>query len=340
MESPEDRIALFLDFENLAIGAREDLSGMQFDLRPVADALAERGRVVVRRAYADWNLFDEFRGMLTEHHVEMIEIPQRVHGPRKNAADIKMAVDALELSFERDYITTFVIATGDSDFTPLVHKLRELNRRVVGIGLRASTSKLLPPACDEFLFYESLDGVELPGERKRGGRQARDTDQRQDDSASLEQLVAQTLAGLQRSGDGVVLASRLKRAIIRKDPTFSEADHGFRAFGELLQHLASSGAIELSEGPARGDPEVSFPQQGGHETAGFDLLAKVVGDAKSDTVAMSGIKDAIRKIDPGFSERSYGYRSFRQFCRAAEARGVVSLSWSDEDDDYLVRLGA
>jgi len=94
------------------------------DLWNVADALAERGRVVVRRAYGDWNLFTDFRAMLSEHHVEMIEIPQRIHGPRKNAADIKMAVDAIELSFEREYITTFVIATGDSDFTPLVHKLR------------------------------------------------------------------------------------------------------------------------------------------------------------------------------------------------------------------------
>jgi uncharacterized protein (TIGR00288 family) len=338
MDAPEERIALFLDFENLAIGAREDLGGMKFDLRPVADALAERGRVVVRRAYADWNIFEDFRGMLSEHHVEMIEIPQRLHGPRKNAADIKMAVDALELSFERDYITTFVMATGDSDFTPLVHKLRELNKRVVGIGLRASTSKLLPAACDEFLFYESLDGVEIP--RKRAASSKKDTPavEAVPDEASLEQTVAQTLAGLQRSGDGVVLASRLKRAIIRKDPTFSEADHGFRAFGELLQHLASQGAVELTEGPARGDPEVSFPQRGGHEQAGFDLLVEVVAAGKGDTVPLSGLKDAIRKIDPSFTERSYGYRSFRQFCRAAEARGVVAMEWSDDAEDYLVQV--
>jgi len=288
MEAPEDRIALFLDFENLAIGAREDLGGLKFDLRPVADALAERGRVISRRAYGDWNLFEEFRGMLSEHHVEMIEIPQRIHGPRKNAADIKMAVDALEMAFERDYITTFVIATGDSDFTPLVHKLRELNKRVVGIGLRDSTSKLLPAACDEF------------------------------------------------PGDGVVLASRLKRAIIRKDPTFSEADYGFRAFGELLRNLASEGIIELTEGPARGDPEVTFKQRGGHEEAGFDLLLKVVSGAKGGSIQLSGIKDAIRKIEPGFSERDFGYRGFLQFSRAAAARGVITMEWSDDADDYLV----
>src|SRR5919205_2388585 len=156
MTTDEERIALFLDYENLAIGAREDLSGLRFDLKPLADALAERGRVVVRRAYADWTMFEEDRRMLARHNVELIEIPQRMGSVRKNAADIKMAVDAIELCFEREYVTTYVLGTGDSDFTPLVHKLRELNRRVIGIGVEASTSALLPPDCDEFLFYERL----------------------------------------------------------------------------------------------------------------------------------------------------------------------------------------
>ena len=126
----------------------------------------------MRRAYADWSYFDEDRRMLTRHQVELIEIPQRMGVVRKNAADIKMAVDAIELCFERDYITTFVLGTGDSDFTPLVHKLRELNRRVIGIGVEASTSALLPAACDEFLFYERLEGVE-PVAPKRASRAPR-----------------------------------------------------------------------------------------------------------------------------------------------------------------------
>ena len=155
----EDRIALLIDYENLALGARDHL-GAPFDLRPVADALAERGRVVTRRAYADWSYFDEDRRMLTRNHVELIEMTQRMGASRKNAADIKMAVDAIEMAYERDYITTFAICTGDSDFTPLVHKLRELNKRVIGFGVRDSTSTMLPPACDEFLFYDRLDGVE------------------------------------------------------------------------------------------------------------------------------------------------------------------------------------
>src|SRR5450432_4633868 len=111
--------------------------------------------------------------MLTRHQVELIEMPQRMGAVRKNAADIKMAVDAVELSFERDYITTFVLGTGDSDFTPLVHKLRENNRRVIGIGVEASTSALLPPACDEFLFYERLDGVDLTQLARRPAKASR-----------------------------------------------------------------------------------------------------------------------------------------------------------------------
>ena len=162
----EERIGLFIDYENLAIGAREDL-GIQFDFKPVADALAERGRVVVRRAYADWTYFEKDRQMLTENQIELIEIPQRKGAVRKNAADIKMAVDAVELAFERGYVTMFVLCTGDSDFTPLVHKLRELNRRVIGVGLKASTSKLLPAACDEFLFYENLSGVDVPDRKAK-----------------------------------------------------------------------------------------------------------------------------------------------------------------------------
>jgi uncharacterized protein (TIGR00288 family) len=214
----EERIGLFIDYENLAIGAREDLKA-EFDFGPIADALAERGRVVVRRAYADWSRFENDRRMLTENHVELIEIPQKRGMVRKNAADIKMAVDAVELAFERDYITTFVICTGDSDFSPLVHKLRELNKQVIGVGLKASTSKLLPPACDEFLFYENLDGVELPQARViRRGKD--DAPAESNDLPRLDRLVTGTLSGLLRSEGNSVRASLLKRALLRKDSTF------------------------------------------------------------------------------------------------------------------------
>ena len=172
MLTDDERIALFLDYENLAIGARDGLGVAPFDFGPIADALAERGRVVTRRAYADWSYFDEDRRLLARAQVELIEIPQRLGGSRKNAADIKMAVDAIELAYERDFITTFAIGTGDSDFTPLVHKLRELDKRVIGIGVQSSTSALLPPACDEFLFYDRLPGVDA-ARRRAAPRAAR-----------------------------------------------------------------------------------------------------------------------------------------------------------------------
>ncbi len=344
----EDRIALFLDYENLALGVRDHGGGPPFDFRPIADALAERGRVVVRRAYADWSFFDEDRRMLTRSHVELIEIPQRMGASRKNAADIKMAVDAIELAFERDYISTFVICTGDSDFTPLVHKLRELNKRVIGVGAEKSTSALLPPACDEFLYYDRLEGVEIPAPRTRRGRPARapepqpvepEIEPREParDVDTLAASVAQTVAGLQGSSGGEVTASRLKRTLLRKDPTFSESDYGFRTFGELLRHLADRNVVELAEGPAKGDPEVSLPEHGDQETA-FGLLRSVVVDlAGADgSVPLSGLKPQLLRARPDFSEKKLGYRSFLQFCRAAATAGTVDLRWSPDVDDYLL----
>jgi len=417
----EERLAVFLDYENLALGARDHLGGMQFDFKPIADALAVRGRVVVRRAYADWSYFDEDRRMLTRHQVELIEMTQRMGASRKNAADIKMVVDAIEMAFEREYITTFVMCTGDSDFSPLVHKLRELDKRVIGVGVENSTSRLLPPACDEFLFYDRLEGVDVPDEsespapkrsgrggakgsgRSGGGRGGRaktpapaeataeatettqpaapaeeaapatsgtggsrrrkkapaaepapapvvedepveavvETDLEQDDAvasagedAPMEVRVAQTLADLQASTGGTVTASMLKRTLVRKDPTFSEADYGFRTFGEFLRFLADRDFVQLSPGPSTGDPEVALPEQ--QDTAGaFDLLRQVVRDA-GGTAPLSGLKNEVRKRRPDFSEKALGYRGFLQFAKGAAAAGAVALAWDDDADDYLL----
>jgi len=349
VDHDEERIALYLDYENLAIGAR-DMLGLTFDLKPVIDALAERGRVIARKAYADWSSFDEDRRMLTRFNVELVEIPQRMGASRKNAADIKLAVDALESAFEREYISTFVICTGDSDLTPLVHKLRELDKRVIGVGIKGSTSAMLPPACDEFLFYDTLEGVDASagtGRRSGRGRRKPASDPAEPEptapaaTGDVDELavrVAQTVAGLQRSGGGAVLASTVKRALIRKDPTFSEAEYGFRAFGELLRHLASRNVIELTEGSAKGDPEVSLPAQGG-ETDAFALLRQVV-DAQDGPVQLSGLKNKVRKVQPGFTEKTFGYGGFLQFAKAAATQGVVTLDWDDEADDYLLTVPA
>src|SRR5690625_3245547 len=382
----EERMAVFLDYENLALGARDHLGGTDFDYGPIADALAVRGRTVMRRAYADWSFFDEDRRALTRHQVELIEMPQRMGVARKNAADIKMVVDAIEVAFERDHITTFVMCTGDSDFSPLVHKLREMDKRVIGIGVETSTSRLLPPACDEFLFYDRLEGVETGdepapsrrgrGRSRRGAAPAPTTDagsttgsrtpapettadtslleepapapapalEQGDESddvghdrsaqvPSLEVRVAQTLAGLAAAADSVT-ASVLKRALLRKDPTFSESDHGFRSFGEVLRHLAERNVVELSEGPAAGDPQVTLRERGEREDT-FALLVEIVREA-GGTVPLSGLKDRVRKHRPEFSEKSLGYRSFLQFCKAAQTDGHIRLDWDEEADGYLV----
>ncbi|HVF08274.1 MAG TPA: OST-HTH/LOTUS domain-containing protein, partial [Actinomycetota bacterium] len=249
------------------------------------------------------------------------------------------------------------------DFTPLVHKLRELNKRVIGVGIKESTSRLLPPACDEFLYYEALEGVDVPAERRRrgrkqgAGRQAGDQrsapsvaepvgeieEEEADGAAPLSEdqlaiVIAQTVAGLEQSSTGPVLASSVKRALLRKDPTFSEADHGFRAFGELLRHLAERNVIELGEGSAKGDPEVTLPSQGA-ETDAFELLRDVVADLRSQgAVQLSGLKNRVRKVRPDFSEKKYGYRGFLQFCRAAATQEIVTLEWDDEAEDYLVSI--
>jgi hypothetical protein len=377
--------------------------------------------VVVRRAYADWSYFDEDRRMLTRHQVELIEMTQRMGASRKNAADIKMVVDAIEMAFEREYITTFVMCTGDSDFSPLVHKLRELDKRVIGVGVENSTSRLLPPACDEFLFYDRLEGVDVPDESEapapkrsgrgagkgtsRGGRGGRakapaaeapaeaateapaatetttgapaeeaaaatsgtaprsrrkkapaaeapavepvaepatevDQDVEHDDAAAtgeeptMEVTVAQTLADLQASTSGSVTASMLKRTMVRKDPTFSESDYGFRTFGEFLRFLADRGFVVLSPGPSTGDPEVELPAQQDTEGA-FGLLRQVVQDA-GGSAPLSGLKNEVRKRRPDFSEKALGYRGFLQFAKGAAAAGAVALAWDDDADDYLL----
>jgi uncharacterized LabA/DUF88 family protein len=354
MPDEEARIALFIDHENLVIGARE--IGRGFDVGPIFDALAERGRVVARRAYADWTLFAGDRRTLVEHNCELIDIPQRTGAVRKNAADIKLAVDAMELAYERGFVSTFVIASGDSDFTPLVAALRGLNRRVIGIGVKGSTSSLLPPACDEFLFYDRLPGVEVV---QQGGRRAgngaaaqvrrpprRTSKPRTDDGGppageqdlqELQRQLTQTLAGLKQSGAEPVLASSLKRALLRKDPTFSESDYGFRAFRELLAQAERNGIIALTEGQAPGDPAVDFPDTGQADKA-FDLLRQTLLDLQGEDgeVPLSGLKDQLRKRDPNWSEKDLGYAGFLQFVKAAAAKGIVNMEWDDNEGDYFL----
>lgn len=363
-DNSEERLALYVDHENVAIGARD--IGYRFDPKPLMDALAERGRLITRRAYADWNLFREDRRDMVDSNVELIEIPQRSDSVRKNAADIQMAVDAMELALTRDFVSTFVIVSGDSDFTPLVSKLRELNKRVIGVGLKGSTSAMLPPACDEFIFYDRLEGIPLREKRGGGGpspsrskktsgggkskststpssktddKPAATKSSQKQDLRKLERVLTRTLSGIQSSSAGAVQASNLKRALLRKDPTFNEGDYGFRGFRELLRHLADNKVITLNDGPAPGDPEVDFPSAPRDEDTAFQLLRTTVlelMDELGGDPPLSGLKDQLRKREPEFSEKDLGYSGFLQFCKAAVTKDVVEMDWEEEDQEYYL----
>ena len=339
----EARIALFIDYDNLAIGLRNQRR--RFEVQPLLDALADRGRVVARKAYADWTQYPDERRQLVEQNVELIDIPQRMGAVRKNAADIKMAVDVMELAMERAWVTTFVVASGDSDFTPLVSKLRELDRQVIGVGVRNSTSALLPIACDEFLFYDELSDQAGPAEAAapatataRPGPSERRADP--GDLSSVMRLLTQTLAGLERTTTGPVVASSLKRAILRRDPTFSETALGFRGFAELIRHAEQEGRVVLYEGPAKGDPVVEFPREGSDEESAFRLLADIVRElsGRNGGPHLSGLKNQLRKRQPDFSEKDFGYSGFLQFCKAASAKGVITMTWDDDADDYVLSV--
>jgi hypothetical protein len=232
-----------------------------------------------------------------------------------------------------------VVGSGDSDFTPLVLKLRELNKRVIGVGVEGSTSELLPGACDEFLFYERLLG---PGTARSSPRKrSKSEDAEETDGSELSEisrLVTRTLGGLQRSSNAPVLSSSIKRAIKRKDPTFSEGDYGFRTWGELMSHLQDSNVVELRSGSAEGDPTVDFPSDGGGQARAFELLREVVHDLekKNGSPLLSGLKNELRKRQPTFSEKEFGYGGFLQFVKAAAAKGVIDLEWDDVDEDYYL----
>jgi uncharacterized protein (TIGR00288 family) len=380
-EQHEERLAVYIDHENVAIGARS--VGLRFDPKPLTEALAERGRLITRRAYADWNLFREDRRGMVDANVELIEIPQRSDSVRKNAADIQMAVDAMELALTRDFVSTFVIVSGDSDFTPLVGKLRELNKRVIGVGVKGSTSAMLPGSCDEFLFYDRLEGVprlegrssgSTPGRTgrakkgsgsRRGGSggggggpveapgmaarpdgdvaapgDATGVESPEQDLKALERLVTRTLSGLQSSStDGVVLSSNLKRALLRKDPTFAEQDYGFRGFREMMRHLAEQKVLVLTEGSAPGDPQVDFATRTDDVDEAFEVLRATVAELMVELGGdppLSGLKDQVRKRQPGFSEKDLGYSGFLQFCKAAVARGVLHMDWEQDDEEYYL----
>jgi uncharacterized protein (TIGR00288 family) len=243
---PEPSLAVLVDFENMARpGAK---SRGDFDIQLVLSRLAEKGRVLVKRAYADWSRYRDARHDLQNAGLELIELPSAREGA-KNRADIKLAVDAMELAYSREHLDYFVIVSGDSDFTPLVGKVRELNKRVIGIAHKDSASDLLIANCDEFIYYETIAAKAGGG---TSGRVTRDVDP--------VDLVRETLEALQREGVEWPLASVVKDSMRRKFPAFDESDHGHSTFSKFLEAMRDHGIVRLETDPRSGTYRVELTE--------------------------------------------------------------------------------
>ena len=241
-------MAVFLDLENIAIGAH-DAHFPAFDIRKVLERLLLKGQIVVKKAYCDFDRYKSFKRGLHEAAFELIEIPH-VRQSGKNSADIRMVVDALDLCYTKSHVDTFVIISGDSDFSPLVSKLRENNKTVIGIGVKKSTSDLFISNCDEFLYYDDLVRAESTKRRSSvaapAAKAGRDKEMGPSIDGALE-LLTKTLEALraERGEDYPIRGSLMKQAIKRQNPGFNERAHGFRAFNELLLEAQRRGLLKL-----------------------------------------------------------------------------------------------
>lgn len=231
----EQRLALFIDFENIAIGVR-DAHYRKFDINLVLERLLDKGKLLVKKAYADWSRYSDYKRSFHEAAIELIEVPQKSVGG-KNSADIRLVVDAMDMSFQKEHINCFVVASGDSDFSPLVSKLKENNKYVIGLGVKNSTSDLLIENCDEFIFYEDL----VRGQQRPLPQIANVPEKVQECFA----LLVDSVLALQRENKDTLWGSMVKETMKRKKPSFNETYYGFRTFSHLLEDAQRRGIVVL-----------------------------------------------------------------------------------------------
>jgi uncharacterized LabA/DUF88 family protein len=277
----EQRIALFIDFENIAIGVR-DAHYRRFDINLVLERLVEKGKILAKRAYADWGRYGEYRRSFHEAAVELIEVPQKSVGG-KNSADIRLVVDAMDMSFQKEHIDCFCIASGDSDFSPLVSKLKENDKYVIGLGVKNSTSDLLMENCDEFIFYEDLvrrqekPAVVIPNIPEK--------------LQEAFSILVDSVVALQLENKGALWGSMVKETMKRKKPSFNETYYGFRSFSSLLEDAQRRGVVTLRRdqksgsyivedlgAAARGDGSIAAPRPADIETAPTPAPSASSGD--------------------------------------------------------------
>ena len=273
MPAPSDvtSMALFCDFENIALGVR-DANYEKFDIGKVLERLLLKGSIVVKKAYCDWERYKAFKAPMHEASFELIEIPH-VRQSGKNSADIRMVVDALDLCYTKTHVETFVIISGDSDFSPLVSKLRENDKVVIGVGVKNSTSDLLVTNCDEFIFYDDLVRAKKKAPAKRGaaktaGSKGKAKSRKPDEPQSAPEtagdappprkseeerreealdLIVETVDALisERGAEEKIWGSMVKQALKRRKPGFNESYYGFRSFNSMLEAAAQAGSLEL-----------------------------------------------------------------------------------------------
>ena len=257
MANGTKNLALYCDFENIALGVR-DAKYARFEIDEVLERLLVKGNIVVKKAYCDWERYKDFKGAMHEASFELIEIPH-VRQSGKNSADIRMVVDALDLCYTKSHVDTFVIISGDSDFSPLVSKLRENNKEVIGVGVKNSTSDLLIANCDEFIFYDDL--VRASEQRRKPRKKKtdkKDTEEkssapttqaqsRKDKAEEAYGLVLETVDDLfsERGDEDKIWGSMVKQALKRRKPGFNETYHGFRSFGKLLEEMQDKKMITM-----------------------------------------------------------------------------------------------
>jgi uncharacterized protein (TIGR00288 family) len=240
-------LAVFCDFENVALGVRE-AKYAQFDMEKVLERLLLKGSIVVKKAYCDWERYKEFKNAMHAAAFELIEIPH-LRQSGKNSADIRMVVDALDLCYTKEHVDTFVIVSGDSDFSPLVSKLRENAKTVIGVGVKNSSSDLLIANCDEFIYYDDL--VRQDEQKLRAAKKRRESapvgEGKQDKKQEVFDLLLETLNALiaERGEGEKVWGSMVKQALKRRKPGFNESYYGFKAFSDLLEDAEKKGLIKL-----------------------------------------------------------------------------------------------
>jgi len=311
-------MALFCDFENVALGVR-DANYDKFDIKPILERLLAKGSIVVKKAYCDWDRYKAFKAAMHEANFELIEIPH-VRQSGKNSADIRMVVDALDLCYTKSHVDTFVIISGDSDFSPLVSKLRENAKKVIGVGVKQSCSDLLVTNCDEFIYYDDL--VRDRETRSNSLRRDRDTPKRSpEEEAKRSQkqeerkskavdIVAATFVDLMadRGESERIWASVLKEVVKRRNPGFNESYYGFRTFGNLLEEAASRGLLGFGRDDKGAYVFRGQPRPTGEAEAGAELPVAPLVAADQDNEPKVELRAAESKPS-GNSRRRDGRRS-------------------------------